>query len=189
MAKDLTGLAESGCLFFSQESFIWTQIPSVVNTELEIWCIFSSIIISILADWSCPISLWLQNEDVYTYSFSHIILDSIPKNVTRYTPPYYISESHCLPTPSARFCIYYPPPPKSQSFPHTPCQIWQPHLCFPVHAFLLCRGLHLCICWIPEWRDILGYMSFYIALTSLSMGVSSSRYMASSGFTLFFFYG
>ena len=34
--------------------------------------------------------------------------------------------------------------PKSQSFPHPPPAIWQPHICFLVPEFLFCRKVHWC---------------------------------------------
>ena len=40
--------------------------------------------------------------------FSHVILPLIPEKVARLSSLCYTTGSHCLTTPSARVCIYYP---------------------------------------------------------------------------------
>ena len=97
---------------------MWTQTPSLVNSELIIWGVLHHLLfpLQLIHHAKFLFDSKVNQKYVYIHILFHIILKLVPKNVNRYTSLYYISRYHCLPTPSARFCIYYAPSP---SPPHT----------------------------------------------------------------------
>ena len=167
---------------------MWTQAPSVVNSELVILGVLHHLLFPLQRIHHAQFLLDSKVNQIYVYvhSISHIVLDLVPKNVNTYTSPCYISRLHCLPTPGARFCINYAPSPSPS---HTlsfssgnRTSVFQSMSFFSVEEFLCA------ICSIPERRSIKGSLSFSIALISLCVGVSISSYGAGNGFLWIFFY-
>jgi len=179
--KNLTGWTESLHLFFPWEAIMWTQAPSLVNSELVILDAMHPLQVIHHAQLQVihHAQFLLDNKvnEIYVYinPFSNIVFDLVPKMWID-TLPHTIYQ-HCIRTHSSCKILHLLHP-KSQSFPHTHNLIWKPHICFQVHEFLFCRGVHLCHLFDSREK---GYQRLFVFLYRTYLTSCGSFYLQLCG--------
>ena len=84
---------------------------------------------------------WSSHTCMDVFFFSHVILPLIPEKVARLSSLCYTTGSHCLTTPNARVCIYYPQNPSPYHNLHLHSGNWMcvfQSMCFFLVEMFIC---------------------------------------------------